>query len=162
MSSIASAFSTYAKMPAQKDDTINIVKITKLALDIFNEPYIYFHSDEKEIYVTLDRTQWIRVITNLVKNAVQATENTENPEINVAVFSEENKTVINLSDNGPGIPENLRNKVFEPKFTTKSSGMGLGLAMVKSIVESFNGTITLTSDPGKETVFTIVFPKILP
>src|SRR5690606_5004130 len=140
MSSIASAFSTYAKMPAQKDDTINIVKITKLALDIFNEPYIYFHSDEKEIYVTLDRTQWIRVITNLVKNAVQATENTENPEINVAVFSEENKTVINLSDNGPGIPENLRNKVFEPKFTTKSSGMGLGLAMVKSIVESFNGT----------------------
>lgn len=159
MSSIASAFSTYAKMPAQKDDNLNLVKITKLALDIFNEPYIHFTAEEKEIFVTLDRTQWIRVVTNLVKNAVQATENTPDPHIHIRVYSEGDQAVISVSDNGKGIPKDLLEKVFEPKFTTKSSGMGLGLAMVKSIVESYNGQITLYSELQKETVFTIVFPK---
>ncbi len=162
MSSIASAFSTYAKMPAQKDDNLNLVKITKLALDIFNEPYIHFTAEEKEIYVTLDRTQWIRVITNLVKNAVQATENTPDPQIDIHVYSAAEEAVITVSDNGKGIPPNLLEKVFEPKFTTKSSGMGLGLAMVKSIVESYNGRITLYSELHKQTVFTIVFPKFTP
>lgn len=159
MSSIASAFSTYAKMPAQKDDTLNIVKITKLALDIFNEEYIRFQTEEKEIQVVLDRTQWIRVITNLIKNAVQSVENVENPNVTVSISSDEKNAIITISDNGVGIPEENRLKVFEPKFTTKTSGMGLGLAMVKSIVENYNGQIAFTSEIKKGTVFTVIFPK---
>lgn len=161
LSSIASAFSTYAKMPAQQDENLNVVAITKLALDIFNEDYIYFFSEEKEIISKFDRTQLIRVITNLVKNSIQAIEkkNPEDPRIEVRVFSENKQTFITVSDNGAGISEENKSKVFEPKFTTKSSGMGLGLAMVKNIVETYQGSISLQSIEDKGTTFTVSIPQ---
>lgn len=161
MSSIASAFSTYAKMPAQQDETLNVVKITKLALDIFNEEYIYFFSEEKELIARFDRTQLIRVVTNLVKNSIQAIEQIkpDEPRIEVRVFSDNNHAVITVKDNGVGVAEENLEKVFEPKFTTKTSGMGLGLAMVKKIVETYNGNIGFDSDEGKFTTFRVSFPK---
>ena len=163
MSSIAEAFSNYAKMPAQQDETLNVVKITKLALDIFNEGYIEFHSEEKEIIAKFDRTQLIRVVTNLVKNSIQAIEQTkpEIPLIKVTVASEGEFVCVRVSDNGPGISENNKEKVFEPKFTTKSSGMGLGLAMVKNIVETYGGTINLKSEEGEGATFTVRFKRQL-
>ena len=159
MSSIAEAFSNFAKMPAQQNETLNLVFVTKLALDIFTEPYITFASDAEEITVKLDRTQLIRVVTNLVKNAIQATEDTEDPRIRVEIKSDADEVCILVCDNGHGISEENAIKIFEPKFTTKSSGMGLGLAMVKNIVETYNGTITFTSKVEKGTVFKVVFPK---
>ncbi len=163
MSSIASAFSTYAQMPAQQDETLNVVKITKLALDIFNEDFIYFSSEEKEITAKFDRTQLIRVITNLTKNSVQAIEQsgTEDPRIDVRVFSEDQMVAITVSDNGLGVSEENREMIFEPKFTTKSSGMGLGLAMVKKIVETYGGKITLSPNVDKGATFKVVFPRQL-
>ncbi|WP_339702873.1 ATP-binding protein [uncultured Marixanthomonas sp.] len=163
MSSIAEAFSNYAKMPAQQDETLNVVKITKLALDIFNEDYIEFHSEEEEIIAKLDRTQLIRVVTNLVKNSIQAIEQIkpETPLVKVTVTSEEKLVCVRISDNGPGISEINKEKVFEPKFTTKNSGMGLGLAMVKNIVETYGGTITLKSEEGEGATFTVRFLRQL-
>lgn len=159
MSSIASAFSNFAKMPAQQNETLNVVSIVKLALDIFSEDYIFFNSNEKEIIAKLDRTQLIRVITNLVKNAIQAIPEDRDPNIMVTVRSENDTIVICVIDNGIGISELNNIKVFEPKFTTKTSGMGLGLAMVKNIVETYNGSITFTSEHGKGTTFKVTFPK---
>lgn len=160
MSSIASAFSNFAKMPAQKSEVLNVVHIVKLALDIFNEHYIAFEAEREEIIAKFDRTQLIRVVTNLVKNGIQAIEkDIENPKIEVKVFTEGNWVKITVEDNGSGISEENKTKVFEPKFTTKTSGMGLGLAMVKNIVETYNGSITFTSQIGKGTVFTVAFPK---
>lgn len=159
MSSIASAFSNFAKMPAQQNETLNVPKIVKLALDIFNEKYIEFQCDQEEILAKFDRTQLIRVVTNLVKNATQALQDVEDPRIMVAVEEEENTVLISVSDNGMGISEENKTKVFEPKFTTKSSGMGLGLAMVKNIVETYNGTISFISKPNKGTIFNVRFPK---
>lgn len=161
MSSIASAFSNFAKMPAQKSELLDVVHIVKLALDIFNEDYISFYSDTGEIVAKFDRTQLIRVVTNLVKNGIQAMPNDKkNPQIIVKVFTEEDQVKITVEDNGSGITEDTKSKIFEPKFTTKSSGMGLGLAMVKNIVETFDGNITFTSELGKGTVFTVSFPKV--
>tara|TARA_R110002050_G_scaffold77636_12_gene165702 strand:+ start:11455 stop:12951 length:1497 start_codon:yes stop_codon:yes gene_type:complete len=160
MSSIASAFSNFAKMPAQKSENLNVVHIVKLALDIFNESYIEFYSEEEEIIAKFDRTQLIRVVTNLVKNGIQAIPNdAENPKIEVRVLSENDNVSITIEDNGLGIEEETKSKIFEPKFTTKTSGMGLGLAMVKNIVETYNGSITFTSQLGKGTIFTVTFPK---
>lgn len=159
MSSIASAFSTFAKMPAQQNECLNVPKIVKLALDIFNEDYIVFSTDKEEIEAKFDRTQLIRVVTNLVKNAVQAVEGVENPAILVAVTEDEENVCICISDNGVGISEENKEKIFEPKFTTKSSGMGLGLAMVKNIVENHNGTVTLNSKLNKGTIFKVCIPK---
>ncbi|WGF93658.1 sensor histidine kinase [Aequorivita marisscotiae] len=162
LSSIASAFSTYAKMPAQQDETLNVVKISKLALDIFNEDYIYFFSDEDEIRARFDRTQLIRVVTNLVKNSIQSVEQEkpENPRIDVVVKMENTFVNISVSDNGIGVPEENRSCIFEPQFTTKTSGMGLGLGMVKNIVETYGGTITLVSTQEK-TTFKVSFPAMI-
>ena len=160
MSSIASAFSNFAKMPAQQNETLNVVAIVKLALDIFNEDYITFQADEKKIIAKLDRTQLIRVVTNLIKNGIQSIpDDAENPKIIVNVTSEGSMVIIRVQDNGVGISDENKSKVFEPKFTTKTSGMGLGLAMVKNIVETYNGTITFISEKGKGTTFTVSFPK---
>jgi signal transduction histidine kinase len=160
MSSIASAFSNFAKMPAQKSEQLDVVHIVKLALDIFNENYISFEAGEEEIVAKFDRTQLIRVVTNLVKNGIQAMPtDKEDPQIKIRVFTEDNLVKITVEDNGSGIAEETKARVFEPKFTTKSSGMGLGLAMVKNIVETFKGNITFTSELGKGTVFTVTFPK---
>ncbi|QLG47228.1 sensor histidine kinase [Costertonia aggregata] len=161
MSSIASAFSSFAEMPAQQNETLNVVKIVKLALDIFNEDYIHFISDEDEIIVKLDRTQLIRVVTNLVKNAIQALPDVKSPRILVSVSKEGNHVKISVADNGVGIADEFKDKIFEPKFTTKTSGMGLGLGMVKNIVETYKGSITFTSQPQKGTVFTVRFPQEL-
>lgn len=161
MSSIASAFSTYADMPAQQDETLNLVRITKLSLEIFNEDYIYFSSEEEEIISKFDRTQLIRVITNLIKNSIQAIQQKQpkHPRIDVKVYAEKDWAYITVSDNGMGISEENTEKVFEPKFTTKSSGMGLGLAMVKNIMETYGGTISFESQPKEGTIFTVAIPR---
>ncbi len=160
MSSIAGAFSNFAQMPAQQNETLNVVKIVKLGLDIFNENYIHFITEEEEIIAELDRTQLIRVVTNLVKNAIQAVPDVTSPRILVTVTSEDEFVKISVADNGVGINDENKDKIFEPKFTTKTSGMGLGLGMVKNIVETYNGTISFTSQPGKGTVFVVKFPKV--
>ena len=162
MSSIASAFSNYAQMPAQKDETLNVVKITKLALDIFNEDYIHFTPGQDQIMARFDRSQLIRVINNLVKNSTQALEQSiqENPRIDVRVYMEDRFAVITVEDNGIGISKDNKDKVFEPKFTTKNSGMGLGLAMVKSIVEAYGGSISLMSLQDQNTIFKVSIPAL--
>ena len=159
MSSIASAFSNFAKMPAQKNEMLNVVEVVDLTLDIFNEDYITFQSNTQEIIAKFDRTQLIRVITNLIKNGIQAIPQDKQPEILVNVSDENNFVKITVSDNGIGITDENKSKIFEPKFTTKSSGMGLGLAMVKNIMETYGGTITFVTEKGKGTIFTVAFPK---
>lgn len=159
MSSIASAFSNFAKMPAQQNEELNVPKIVKLGLDIFNEDYIYFKTESDEIIAKFDRTQLIRVVTNLVKNAIQASEEKENPRIEVKVKTDENNVIITVKDNGHGISEENKPLIFEPKFTTKSSGMGLGLGIIKTIIEAFHGSINFTSEEGEGTTFIVKFPK---
>ncbi|MFB9051902.1 ATP-binding protein [Formosa undariae] len=159
MSSIASAFSNFANMPAQQNETLNVVNTVRLSLDIFNKDYIVFLSEREEIITTFDKTQLIRVVTNLVKNAIQAIPEGRVPKIVVHVSLHEGDIKITVSDNGIGIAEGNETKVFEPKFTTKSSGTGLGLAMVKNIVESYNGNITFMTQLNKGTTFIVTFPK---
>ena len=161
MTSVASAFSSFASMPAQQNETINMVKIVQLALEIFNENFITFSTEEPQIITRMDRTQLIRIITNLVKNAIQAMpEDKENPSVQVRVFREGGNAKICVKDNGKGISMRDKGRIFEPKFTTKTSGMGLGLGIIKNIVENYNGSITFESEPGKGTIFMVTFPII--
>ncbi len=159
MSSIASAFSSFAEMPKQKREELNVIEVVKLALDIFYEEYIHFFHTKDVLLAQLDKTQLIRIITNLVKNATQSLESNEHPKIEVKVKEDNGNVIITVADNGKGISEEDATKVFEPKFTTKSSGMGLGLPMIKNIVEAYNGSITFTSEIDIGTVFTVSIPK---
>jgi signal transduction histidine kinase len=161
MSSVASAFSNFASMPAQQNETLNVVEVVEFSLDIFNEDYLVFESDEEEIITKMDRTQLVRIITNLVKNAIQAIpEEQVEKSIIVAVKQVENDVNITVKDNGIGIETENIEYIFEPKFTTKTSGMGLGLGIIKNIIENYKGTITFETEYGKGTTFTVSLPII--
>lgn len=159
MSSIASAFSDFAKMPKQKKEKIEVIGVVKMALDIFNEDKIIYQPKKDELFAYLDKTQLIRIVTNLIKNAIQATEETKTPKVVVTVFERDNSVVIEVADNGKGIEKEVEELIFEPKFTTKTSGMGLGLPMIKRIIEAYEGSIKFASKPQKGTVFTVILPK---
>ena len=103
----------------------------------------------------------IRVITNLINNAIQAIPEDRSPIIKISVASTKRSIVINIEDNGNGISEQNENKIFEPSFTTKSSGMGLGLSMIQSIMLAYNGAITFKTKENQGTIFKVVFPKKL-
>ena len=89
----------------------------------------------------------------------QAVEEEKKPKIDVKVFCKKEKIFIEVSDNGKGIKQEVEHLIFEPKFTTKTSGMGLGLPMIKNIIEAYDGSINFISIEGKGTVFTVILPK---
>ena len=157
LSSISTAFSHFAELPAQKNENIDIISTTKLALEIFNEKNISFESKIDSLKVKIDRTTLIRIITNLVKNSIQATDNVSQAKIIVRIKKARDKAVIEIEDNGIGISRKNRDKIFEPKFTTKSKGMGLGLSIIKNLVTNYNGEIDFKSTKGK-TTFKIELP----
>ncbi len=159
MSNIASAFSTYATMHAQKNEETDVCMVTQLALDIFNESNIHYTEDATSLKAVFDRTQLIRVVTNLVKNAIQASHPDRKNTIAVSVKHDDYKIYLTVSDKGTGVLSENVKKIFEPKFTTKNSGMGLGLAMVKQIVENFKGSIDMKTIYGEGTSFTVTLPK---
>ena len=145
-------------MPAQQNETLNVVQVVQMTLEIFNEDYITFSAIEDEIIAKLDRTQLIRVVTNLVKNAIQSIpEEQENKQVFVTVYREDHQVKIAVKDNGKGISEDNAARIFEPKFTTKSSGMGLGLAIIKNIIENYQGTITFETEINIGTEFLVSF-----
>ena len=159
MSSIASAFSNFAQMPNTNKVKLNIVEELKKSLDIFHESYISYHPQKKEIITKIDKIQLTRIVTNLVTNAIHALQNTEDPYIKVGITEKGREVLIKVEDNGMGIEKADASRIFEPKFTTKSSGMGLGLPMVKNIVEAYNGSITFVSTVNEKTVFSVSLPK---
>ena len=160
MNAVASAFSNFASMPAQQNETLNVVEVVELTLDIFNEEHIVFEKESPEIISKIDRTQLIRIITNLVKNAIQSIPEGRQKKVAVTVTKRDNNVLITVEDNGIGIkPEDII-RIFEPKFTTKNSGMGLGLGIIKNIIENYKGTITFETEYGTGTKFTVSLPII--
>lgn len=159
MSSIATAFSDFAKMPKQRKTNVEVVSVIKTALDIFENENINFSSNTDEAYLLVDKAQLIRIVVNLVKNSIQATEETEVPLITISIMDSADNFEVTVKDNGEGIDEGLKTLIFEPRFTTKNSGMGLGLAMSKKIIETYNGEINFESTLGEGTIFSIRIPK---
>ncbi|MBF0215637.1 MAG: GAF domain-containing protein [Candidatus Omnitrophica bacterium] len=110
--------------------------------------------------ITIDTKQLQEILFNLISNAAQAI--VENGEIEISGTYDADKVTIRISDNGPGIREEILKKIFEPFFTTKDpgKGTGLGLFIVKQIIEKNSGIITVNSETGKGTVFLVMFPFV--
>ena len=157
MSSIASAFSNFAQMPHAVWEDLNMVEEVKKALDIFRESYISYEPEKEVIMAKLDKIHLTRIVTNLITNSIHALKNTPDPKIEVRLKEFDDRVLLEVEDNGDGIRKEDAAMVFEPKFTTKSSGMGLGLPMVRNILEAYNGSISFESEPGK-TVFSVILP----
>lgn len=115
----------------------------------------FIRSVDTKIYA--DRSLIEQVLINLLKNALDACRDTSAPLVSVDTFSEKGKSVITVTDNGRGIVPEALDRVFVPFFTTKQGGSGIGLSLCRQIINRHNGTISVTSEPDKKTMFTIKF-----
>lgn len=161
MSDIASAFATYAKLPEQNSEALELSETIKRTIEVFNEPFIKFSGPDSGIILNFDKNQLNRVVTNLIKNSLQSLKHNQipNPQIEVILSDHQSFVTLSVTDNGPGIAPEVKQRVFEPKFTTKTKGMGLGLAMVKTIVLSYGGSIEILEPKQGGVSFVIEFPK---
>ena len=162
LSEIASAFSDFAKMPAGKFENIDleefIREVSALYKD-FEKVKINIKPSSKRMIVYVDKKQMLRLFNNVIKNAVQAYDKDRIARIDIILYEENKSNCIEVKDYGQGIPEELKKNIFQPYFTTKTGGLGLGLAMVKSIAEGFGGAVGFNSTKGEGSSFFIKLPK---
>jgi len=162
LSVIASEFSNFAKMPKSSNEVIELSELIQSTIELyknFDNITINFVKDNlKKYFVFADKKQLLRVFNNLIKNSMQAFDDLQKGIINISINNNIDYYKISISDNGTGISKEQLNKIFSPNFTTKTGGMGLGLAMVKSIIESANGSISFYSEEGIGTTFDIMLP----
>lgn len=163
---IAEEFSDFAKMPKPQEQVINIgdkiEQMSKFYENTENVDIVANLNNFKSIFIIADDKQISRAFINLIKNAIQAIPEGVRGKINLDLDVYADKVRIKFTDNGSGIPEEIKDKLFLPSFTTKSSGMGIGLAMVQNIIQNANGKISFKSELGKGTTFTLEFPIYKP
>ncbi len=161
---IAASFSTFAKQPEVTASEVDVAQKLSQVITLFRNntdgvPIRYIGPDQG-VTVWADKEQISQVFTNILRNALQAMEGREGADIIVMLkegYSPE-QIEISFSDNGPGIAEEVQPRVFMPNFTTKNTGMGLGLAISKNIVEGTGGKICFeTSEKG--TTFFVYLTK---
>ena len=158
LSRIASSFSSFAKIPevapAQVDIAAKLYDVITLFRNNTEHVPIRYVGPEQGVMGIADSEQISQVFTNLLKNALQAISGRKDGDIIVMLKELSDMLEVTVSDNGGGIPEDIRDKVFMPNFTTKSTGAGLGLAISKNIVEAGGGTLTFTTS-NKGTTFCV-------
>ena len=159
---VAGDFSRFAQMSAANETVLDLNEVAKNAVALFAgtpNADIILHASPP-LMVKADREHLLRVLNNLIKNALQAIPDNRRGKVDVVLRAEADQAVIEVRDNGTGIPEDVRDRIFEPSFTTKSSGMGLGLAMVKRMVEQAGGNVNFTTRNGEGTTFVVSLPLL--
>jgi PAS domain S-box-containing protein len=151
----------YAKPLVPISEEINLEQIIQgvsasLATDKVKVSYYI----EKRMATFMTDASFIkRILTNLTLNGIQAMQEKEGGELTINVFQRARTVIIAVSDNGGGIPDSAKEKIFKPLFTTKSKGQGFGLAVVKKLVEALNGYIAFETEVGKGTTFIVEIPS---
>ena len=162
LSDIATEFSNFAKIPTARNQVFKLGEQIRKVIDLFETHHQvkleFFENGLGYLKVNADREQLSRAIINLVKNGIQSIPENRKGIIRIHLSRREDMAVIAVSDNGTGIPPKLREKLFSPSFTTKTSGMVLGLSIVKNIVENFSGKIWFETQQGKGTTFYLEIP----
>ena len=157
---IADTFSQFAKMPHAELTYTDISKVVKASVDLYRNDSsgvtIEFAADSDLPPVEIDQQQIRSVMNNLIKNAIEASR--EGDEVSVTVMRNESRdyrVTIQIRDHGCGMDEETQRRIFDPYFTTKAQGSGIGLFLVKRIITDHGGQIDVSSSPGKGTVFSI-------
>lgn len=157
---VANAFSEFTKLPEKKDETLNVNEEIYSIVRVFDEKReIEFNNPKEEILINFDKSFFQRIMSNVILNAQQARKEDKPLAIKVDIENLNKKVKIVIQDNGVGISKERMERIFEPNFTTKSSGTGLGLTMVKRMIEDYKGEISISSEEGKGTKVVIIIPK---
>jgi two-component system, NtrC family, nitrogen regulation sensor histidine kinase NtrY len=164
LSSIATAFSSFAKMPGNNPVEINLLDQIRTTLELFkntgNVAFNVIWPNENKVMIFADREHLNSVFANLIKNGIQSIPPGREGAINVGLVIHGDKVVVSIEDNGSGISDDTQRKLFTPNFTTKSSGMGLGLSIAKKYIENANGRIWFESETDKGSTFFVELPLI--
>lgn len=158
LSGIAAAFSRFASMPELRLTLFPAAELVRRVAALYPENNVKFKSDKDDFQIYADPDQLIRVMNNLINNALQSVPAERDELVQVSLFRRDDYAVIEVCDNGCGVPESQIEKIFEPRFTTKSSGMGLGLALVKRIIDGFKGQISFETKLNEGTCFKVHLP----
>lgn len=163
LTQIANEFSNFANMPRAEFEQVNLNQLVQSVVDLYRElpdqQVVFNPYTTQNPFVRADYKQLSRALQNLIKNGLQAAREGEIPVVEVVISLVDNNYLLTISDNGVGISDEMRSKIFQPNFTTKSTGMGLGLAMVKNIVQNMNGKIWFEDKANGGTIFLIEIPK---
>ena len=156
---ISTEFSSFANFPEPKMEHLDFIPVIQNAIDLYSTQAQIQFSHPQSVYMPLDAEMMMRAIGNLIKNAIQAYgDNSLDGEINVQLEANSNEIKLQLEDWAGGIPDEFQSKIFQPNFTTKSSGMGLGLSLIQRTIESHGGSIHFISKPNEGCIFNIRFP----
>lgn len=163
LSTIANAFSNFARMPQATMEEIKLAQLLNNAANLYdnfdNVHFVNYIAEESDTRIMADRKQLLRVFNNLIKNAIQAVDGVEKGFVEISLKRDGDGFLTEIKDNGTGIKKEDLSKIFVPNFTTKSRGMGLGLAMSKNIVELSNGKIWFESAENIGSIFYVWLPE---
>lgn len=163
LSRIAGTFSQFARLPetrfADVDIAAKLYSVTELFRNSHEKISIHYEGPANGVFISGDSDQMTQVLNNLLKNATQAIPGDKKGEINTRLSMTEKEITIAVSDNGTGIPLPNQQEIFKPSFTTKSTGMGLGLSISKNIIDNMGGKISFTTQENEGTTFTIILKK---
>lgn len=147
---------THLPLPTKKE--INIEELFGQLQLLLAHPSLYF-SWGQGVTLIADTDQLTLALTNIIRNAREATKGIPDAHIEVTASEANGETYISVTDNGPGIPEELTEKIFLPFYTTKTNGSGIGLCLSRQIMRQHGGNLTFHSQPGRGTTFILTFNK---
>ena len=153
-------FADYARTPKLKKEDTDINEFIQEILDLYESSKVRIKYDniKGSLIVSLDKNKLRQVFINLIENSIDALESTKKPLIYISVIKRMKTLIFKISDNGPGVPSELINRVFEPYVTSKTKGTGLGLAIVYKIIDEHNGDIKILNDKKGGTLVTFKIP----
>jgi signal transduction histidine kinase len=162
LNAIASSFSTFAQLPAPTPQRIDFSRLVSETAGLFanaEEASIRVEVPETPLWISADPASIGRAIFNILINAIQARREGEKAEVSIRLVGGQDKATLSVADRGKGIPPELRDKVFQPQFTTKASGSGLGLAMARQAIIQAGGKIWFESAENEGTIFHVEIPS---
>jgi len=160
LSQIATEFGAFAQMPNAQPVMLDVNEALREAADLHSSPEVsvILNLSPEPLYIWMDAAHFGRVLNNLIRNSIQSVPEGRRPIIRISSEKEGDLVQMEVRDNGSGIAEDVQEKIFMPNFSTKSSGMGLGLAMVRNIIERAEGRIWFRTSIGEGTSFFITLP----
>ena len=160
LSNIATSFSTFAKISDGTPELFNLNERLDKVITLFKQSgnNIHFEESPDAIHILIDKDHFIQIFNNLIKNAIQAVPDDRSAEIKISLQKEAEKVNILVCDNGCGIDKAMEDKIFQPNFTTKNSGMGLGLAISQKMTNNAGGEISFRNNPEEGTTFIVSLP----
>ncbi|MBP3254484.1 MAG: HAMP domain-containing histidine kinase [Bacteroidales bacterium] len=159
VSNITQELNSYGR-PTVKKEKVDLNKCIASAISLFanSQQVSITYTACENCFVTGEEKLFIRIFNNMIKNSVQALYNKDNGRIHIQIKPSKDKFTVSIADNGCGIKDENKSKIFDTRFTTKSDGGGIGLTIVKTILESYNASVEFKSKENVGTVFFITLP----